>query len=247
MPPAVVLVTGVSRYLGGRLAALLAADPAIERVIGVDTVPPPRELTAGPHRVRPRRHPQPAHRQGDRHRAQVDTVVHISVTATPLGRRRPRGDEGDQRHRHHAAARRLPEVAVGAAAGGQVDDRGLRLVLPRPGAVHRGAWSRGRCPAPATRKDAVEVEGYVRGFARRRPDVAVAVLRFANFIGPRHRQPADALLLAAGGADRARLRPAAAAPARGRRASRCCGWRRRRGPARHVQRRRRRACCCCPR
>ena len=44
MPPAVVLVTGVSRWLGGALAAELAADPAIERVIGVDTVPPSPEM-----------------------------------------------------------------------------------------------------------------------------------------------------------------------------------------------------------
>jgi UDP-glucose 4-epimerase len=33
-------------------------------------------------------------------------------------------------------------------------------------------------------KDAVEVEGYVRGFARRRPDVDVSVLRLANILGP---------------------------------------------------------------
>ncbi len=33
-------------------------------------------------------------------------------------------------------------------------------------------------------KDAVEVEGYVRGFARRRPDVLVTTARFANMIGP---------------------------------------------------------------
>lgn len=33
-------------------------------------------------------------------------------------------------------------------------------------------------------KDAVEVEGYVRGFARRRADVGVSVLRMANIIGP---------------------------------------------------------------
>ena len=33
-------------------------------------------------------------------------------------------------------------------------------------------------------KDSVEVEGYVRGFSRRRPDVDVAVLRFANAVGP---------------------------------------------------------------
>jgi UDP-glucose 4-epimerase len=33
-------------------------------------------------------------------------------------------------------------------------------------------------------KDAVEVEGYVRGFARRRSDVGVSVLRMATIIGP---------------------------------------------------------------
>jgi UDP-glucose 4-epimerase len=33
-------------------------------------------------------------------------------------------------------------------------------------------------------KDAVEVEGYVRGFARRRSDVEVSVLRLANILGP---------------------------------------------------------------
>jgi UDP-glucose 4-epimerase len=33
-------------------------------------------------------------------------------------------------------------------------------------------------------KDSVEVEGYVRGLGRRRPDIDVTLLRFANFIGP---------------------------------------------------------------
>ena len=43
----VVLVTGVSRYLGGRFARLLAAvEPGIERVIGVDVVPPPHDIGA---------------------------------------------------------------------------------------------------------------------------------------------------------------------------------------------------------
>lgn len=37
-----VLVTGVSRHIGARVASALAADPDISRVIGVDTVPPPR-------------------------------------------------------------------------------------------------------------------------------------------------------------------------------------------------------------
>jgi UDP-glucose 4-epimerase len=33
-------------------------------------------------------------------------------------------------------------------------------------------------------KDVLEVEGYVRGFARRRPDVAVTTLRAADVVGP---------------------------------------------------------------
>ena len=47
------------------------------------------------------------------------------------------------------------------------EDTGAK-VLPRSG------WG----------KDSVEVEGYVRGFSRRRPDVDVVMLRFANIIGP---------------------------------------------------------------
>ena len=40
----VVLVTGVSRDLGGRFAQLLQADPDVDRVIGVDVVPPAADL-----------------------------------------------------------------------------------------------------------------------------------------------------------------------------------------------------------
>ena len=36
----VVLVTGVSRYLGGLLARRLSADPTVDRVVGVDVIPP---------------------------------------------------------------------------------------------------------------------------------------------------------------------------------------------------------------
>ena len=39
-------------------------------------------------------------------------------------------------------------------------------------------------PSSGWAKDSMEVGGYVRGFARRRPDVLVTKLRFANFLGP---------------------------------------------------------------
>ena len=44
-------------------------------------------------------------------------------------------------------------------------------------------------PGSGWAKDSVEVESYVRGFARRRPDVSVTTLRFANFLGPRVETP----------------------------------------------------------
>ena len=41
-----------------------------------------------------------------------------------------------------------------------------------------------RLPSSGFAKDITEVESYTRGFARRRPDVAVTTLRIANVIGP---------------------------------------------------------------
>jgi UDP-glucose 4-epimerase len=55
-----------------------------------------------------------------------------------------------------------------------------------------------RPPHSGYGKDCVEVEEYVRGFARRSPDVAVTVLRFAGHLGPGVQSPfADYLALPA--------------------------------------------------
>jgi UDP-glucose 4-epimerase len=40
-------------------------------------------------------------------------------------------------------------------------------------------------PSGGFARDSVDIEGYVRSFGRRRPDVGIAALRFTNFIGPR--------------------------------------------------------------
>jgi UDP-glucose 4-epimerase len=180
----VVLVTGISRYLACRLAGRLSADPAIDRIIGVDTVPPARadlDLLGRTEFVRADiRNPLIARVISQ---AGVDTVVHASVTATP-----------------HGAGGRTPMKELNVIgtmqllAACQNSDTVRRLVLksstavygtsPRDPAIFTEEMAAKALPRSGYAKDAVEVEGYLRGFSRRRPDVSVTLLRFANFVGP---------------------------------------------------------------
>ncbi|ACU40537.1 NAD-dependent epimerase/dehydratase family protein [Actinosynnema pretiosum subsp. pretiosum] len=185
MAPKVVLVTGCSRFLGGHLAARFAADPSVERVLAVDTEPPPRDVLRRMGRAEfvraDIRNPLIAKVISS---AAVDTVVHASVTANPPG-----------------PARRtvLKEMNVIGTmqllAACQKSPHVRKLVVKSTSAVY-GSSSRDPAvftedmapkdlPTSGYSKDAVEVEGYVRGFSRRRPDVVVTMLRFTNFIGPR--------------------------------------------------------------
>ncbi|GAA1285873.1 NAD-dependent epimerase/dehydratase family protein [Pseudonocardia aurantiaca] len=185
MPPSVVLVTGVSRFLGGHLAARLAANPAIDRVLGVDTVPPPRDLL--------RRMGRAEFIRADIRNpliskvistASVDTVVHASLSANP-------GTSGGR-----TAMKEMNVIGtMQLLAACQKAPSVRRLVLksttavygssPRDPALFDETMTPKDLPPGGYAKDAVEIEGYLRGFARRRPDVSVTVLRFSNFIGPR--------------------------------------------------------------
>ncbi|GLZ30716.1 UDP-glucose 4-epimerase [Lentzea sp. NBRC 105346] len=185
MTPKVVLVTGVSRFLGGHLAARFAANPEIERVLGVDTEPPPRDLLRRMGRAEfvraDIRNPLIAKVIST---ANVDTVVHASVTANPAG---PTG---------RTVMKEMNVIGtMQLLAACQKSPQVRKLVVKSTSAVY-GSSSRDPAvftegmgpkdlPSSGYAKDAVEVEGYVRGFGRRRPDVHVTTLRFTNFIGPR--------------------------------------------------------------
>jgi UDP-glucose 4-epimerase len=176
----VILVAGVSRYLGGRFARILTEDPAVSRVIGVDVVPPPHDIGGADFVRADIRNPVIAKVIA---RAEVDTVVHMNVIATPTsagGRVSMKEINVIGTMQLLAACQKAPSVrrlVVKSTAGVYgssardpavfTEDTGAK-VLPRSG------WG----------KDSVEVEGYVRGFSRRRPDVDVVTLRLANFIGP---------------------------------------------------------------
>jgi UDP-glucose 4-epimerase len=176
-----VLVTGVSRYLGGRMAALLASDPAISTVIGVDVVAPEVPI-AGTEFVRADiRNPVIAKVMGE---AGVDTVVHMGVIATPKqagGRSTMKEINVIGTMQLLAACQRTPSVrSLVVKSTAAVYGSG-----PKDPAKFTEDMEPRHSPSSGWAKDSVEVETYVRGFARRRPDVSVTTLRFANFIGPR--------------------------------------------------------------
>jgi UDP-glucose 4-epimerase len=174
----VVLVTGVSRFLGARVADALQADPSVERVIGVDTVPPSMPLGRTEFVGIDIRTPSIAKVIAA---AEVDTVVHLNlVTMTAAPRMKAKETNVIGTMQLLAACQRSPAMR--------------KLVVRSSAAVY---GSSGHDPAVFTEddeavapptsgyaKDAVEVEGYVRGLARRRSDLVVSMLRFANFLGP---------------------------------------------------------------
>jgi UDP-glucose 4-epimerase len=177
----VVLITGVSRYLGGRLAALLQADPGVERVIGVDVVPPRQDVGRTEFVRADIRNPIIAKVIAS---AGVDTVVHMSVIATPFGA----GGRTAMKEINVIGTMQLLAACQKAPSLQKLVVRSTTSVYgasPRDPAL----FTEGMEPRSQFRsgygKDSTEVEGYVRGLGRRRPDVDVTLLRFSNFIGPR--------------------------------------------------------------
>ncbi|MFY1625204.1 NAD-dependent epimerase/dehydratase family protein [Micromonospora sp. WMMD735] len=180
--PGVVVVTGVGRYLGAHVAARLAADPRIDRVIGIDPATPAPEFAGLLDRV-------------ERVRLDLDSlgglladldvaaVVHLALVTAPDPQHGGRGAMKEQNvigtMQLLAACQRAPRLrklvvrSSTAAYGASFRDPAVFTEETEPREVPRGGFGR----------DILDIEGYVRGFRRRRPDVTATVLRFAPFIG----------------------------------------------------------------
>ena len=185
MTPRVVLVTGVSRYLSARLARTLCDQPSIERVIGVDALPPSRELRAQLGRTE-------FVRADIRNpligkvitTAGVDTVVHMNIRAAPLDS----GGRSTMKEMNVIGTMQLLAACQQAPSLRRLVVKSTTAVYgstPRDPAKFTEAMEPRAQPSAGYVKDAMEVEGYVRGFARRRPDVGLTMLRFTNFMGPK--------------------------------------------------------------
>ena len=175
------MVTGVSRFLGARVAARLAADPRVERVIGLDPLDPPPALAgllADVELI-----------QADARAASgviaelgAEAVVHLAVTSAPDPHGGGRAAMKEQNvigtmqllaaAQGAGSLRKLIVRSSTAAYGASFRDPAVFTEDTEPRAVPRGSYAR----------DILDIEGYVRGFRRRRPQVAATVLRFAPFL-----------------------------------------------------------------
>jgi UDP-glucose 4-epimerase len=118
----------------------------------------------------------------------VDTVVHMSVIATP-------GSAGGRSTMKELNVIGTMQLLAACQKAPGVEHLIVKSTTTVYGASNRdpAMFTEDMDPRGAPRagyaKDVAEIEGYVRGFARRRPDCRVTLLRCANVIGPHVTSP----------------------------------------------------------
>ena len=182
--PKVVLVTGACRFLGGYLTARLAQNPLINHVIAVDAVAPSKDLLRRMGRAEfvraDIRNPFIAKviRNGE-----VDTVVHAAAASYA-----PRsGGRATLKELNVMGAIQLFAACQKAPSVRRVILKSTSEVYgssSRDPVLFTESSSRRRPPGEGFARDSIDIEGYARGLGRRRPDIAVTILRLANMIGP---------------------------------------------------------------
>src|ERR671923_221411 len=180
-----VLITGISGHLAGRLARRLEEDPGVDYLAGVDLDEPTVDLERTEYVRADIRNPLVVKVLQT---TEVDTVVHLSLLATPLGA----GGRTRMKEINVIGTMQLLGASQRAETVRKVVMKSTTAVYgadPRDPALFTEDMSARSEPRGGYTEDALEAERYARSFARRRPDVALTLLRFANFIGPRIETP----------------------------------------------------------
>ena len=175
-----VLITGLGTFWGGRVAQALEADPNVDVIVGLDRFEPEVQLE------------RTEYVRSDESysilstivkAACIDTIVHTFLVVDSTLMR--------SRSMHEINVIGTMNLFAAASAPGST----VRDVVVKSSTLVYGAdprdptWfseeSRRAAPPTSTvEKSLLAVEGYVRDFAVDNPHVSVAVLRFANVLGP---------------------------------------------------------------
>ena len=180
MPSKRVLITGLSTYWGGRLAHALEGDPSVEAIIGVDNEEPRVELERTEYVKVGTQHAL-LRRIVDA--AEIDTVVDTRLVV----------DSSTTSPRLAHENNVIGTMNILAACGGA--DSSVRKFVFKSSTHYYGSeqddpaffdetMPRPHPPTTPIERDIVEAEASVAEFADKRPGVSVAILRFANVLGP---------------------------------------------------------------
>jgi UDP-glucose 4-epimerase len=175
-----VLITGISGHLAGKLARRLEKDTEVDYIVGVDLHEPAIDLERTEYVRADIRNPLVVKVLQT---TDVDTVVHLSLLATPAGA----GGRTRMKEINVIGTMQLLGACQRAETVRKLVMKSTTSVYgahPRDPALFTEDMTARSEPRGGYTKDAVEAERYARSFARRRADVDLTILRFANFIGP---------------------------------------------------------------
>ena len=175
-----VLITGVSTFLGLRLAKRLENDDSVEHLVGVDLHEPPIPVEGMEFIRVDIRNPLVSRVL---EATKIDTLVHTNVASSPArvgGRSQMKENNVIGTMQLLAAAQRaerINKVIMKSSTAVYGYGPGEPSILTEDHAA-RQVDLRGYG------KDCAEAEQYVRDFGRRRPDVDLTILRTQNVVGP---------------------------------------------------------------
>jgi UDP-glucose 4-epimerase len=175
-----ILITGVSRFLGLRIAKRFEDDPDVDLLVGVDIEPPPVPIKGLEFVRADIRNPLIAKVLET---TEVDTLVHTNISSTPASL----GGRSQMKENNVIGTMQLLAAAQHASRLKKVVVKSSSAVYgssPSEPSIISEEYASRTVDLRGYGKDCSEAETYARDFGRRRPDVDLVILRTQNVVGP---------------------------------------------------------------